>query len=132
MPVATIAFRRCAVNSPAYGSDEEHVGSRVFFDLQLEDAAYANLFVDVRQLVREGTENEPLFVARPDGYKGPFNFQVFQRLVEFYYRQAVGAKWGMFGNSGIRMRLEDWVIEHEMLVQFEVFDEEAEWGASVL
>jgi len=131
MPVATIAFRRCIVNSPTYGSDEDHVGSRVIFDLQLEDSAFANLCVDVRQLVREGAENDPLLVSRPEGYSGPFNFQVFRCLVEFYYRQAVGTKWGMFGNKGIRMRLEDWVIEYEMLVQFEVFDEEAEEGASV-
>ncbi len=131
MPVATIAFRRCVVNSSGYGSDEDHVGSRVFFDLQVEDEAYANVCVDVRQLVREGTENEPLLISHPDGYDGPLNFQVFQCLVEFYYRQAVGTKWGMLGNTGIRMRLEDWVIEHEMLVQFELYDDEAGWGASV-
>lgn len=124
MPVATIAFRRCVVNSAAYGSDEDHVGSRVFFDLLVEDSGHVNLYVDVRQLAREGTEHEPLLVSKPEGYEGPFNYQVFQCLVEFYYRQAVGEKWGMFGNKGLRMRLEDWVIEHEMLVQFEVYDEE--------
>lgn len=124
MPAATIAFRRCVVNSTAYGSDEEHVGSRVFFDLLVEDNGFANLCVDVRQLAREGTKNEPLLISRPEGYEGPFNFPVFQCLVEFYYRQAVGDKWGMFGNKDIGMRLEDWVIEYEMLVQFEVYDEE--------
>ncbi len=131
MPAAIIAFRRCVVNSTAFGSDDEHVGSRIFFDLLVEDAGHVNLHVDVRQLAREGTGNEPLLVSRLEGYEGPFNFQVFQSLVEFYYRQAVGSKWAMFGNKGLRMRLEDWVIEHEMLVQFEVYDEEAGWGASV-
>lgn len=131
MPVATIAFHRCAVNSPAYGSDEEHVGSRVFLDLQLEDAAYANVSVDVRQLVRDGTEDEPLLVSHPVGYDGPLNFQVFQSLVEFYFRQAVGAKWGMFANKDFGLRLEDWIIEHEMLVQCELYDDEAAWGASI-
>ena len=124
MPIATLAFRRCVVNSPSYGSDEEHVITRIFFDLQIGDAAYANLSVDVRQLVREGAETEPLLVSRPEGYEGPLNVSVFNGLVEFYYRQAVGEKWGMFGDTGIRMRLEDWVIEYEMLVQFEVSDEE--------
>ncbi len=124
MPTATVAFRRCIFNSPEYGSDDDHVGSRVFFDLDLEGEGYANLYVDVRQLVREGTENEPLLVTRPQGYEGPFNFPVFQGLVEFYYRHAVGAKWGMFGMRGLRMRLEGWAVEQEMLVQFEVFDEE--------
>ena len=132
MPIANIAFRRCVVNSPDLGSDEDHIGSRVFFDLALEDEAYANVCVDVRQLVRDGTEHEPLLVSHPDGYDGPLNFQVFQCLVEFYYRQAVGDKWGMLGDRGIGMRLEDWVIEHEMLVQFELYDDEAGWGASVL
>ena len=131
MPTATVAFRRCIINVPEYGSDDEHVGSRVFFDLNVEGEGYANLHVDIRQLVREGTENEPLLVTRPEGYEGPFNFQVFQGLVEFYYRHAVGGKWGMFGRQGLSMRLEGWTIEQEMLVQFEVFDEEAEWGASV-
>ncbi len=124
MPIATVAFRRCIFNSPEYGSDDDHVGSRVFFDLDLEGEGYANLHVDVRQLVREGAENEPLLVTRPQGYEGPFNFPVFQGLVEFYYRHAVGAKWGMFGMRGLRMRLEGWAVEQEMLVQFEVFDEE--------
>ena len=131
MPTATLAFRRCIVNCSQFGSDEEHVGTRIFFDFLIEDAAYANVYVDVRQLVRDEMENESLLVSRPEGYDGPLNFQVFQSLVEFYYRQAVGAKWGMFGNTGLRMRLEDWVIEYEMLVQFEVFDDESGWGASV-
>lgn len=131
MPVATVAFRRCVVNSPEYGSDEDHVGSRIFFDLRLGEAAFANLWVDIRQVVREGVEHEPLLVSKPEGYEGPFNVQVFQRLVEFYYRQAVGTKWGMFGHPAVNMRLENWVIEYEMLVQFEVNDEESPWGASV-
>ena len=50
---------------------------------------------------------------------------MFQRLVEFYYRQVVGVQWSMFANSNIRMCLEEWILEHEMLVQFEVPDEEA-------
>jgi hypothetical protein len=124
MPIATMAFRRCVVNSSEYGSDEAHVVSRIFFDLQLEHAAFANVSVDVRQLVREGVEPQPLLISHPQGYDGPLNVQVFHGLVEFYYRQAVGEKWGMFGNTGIRMRLEDWVIEYEMLVQFEVPNEE--------
>ncbi len=126
MLIATVAFRRCIINSPEFGSNEDHVGSRVFFDLSVADEGYANLYVDIRQLVREGTEHEPLLVTHPSNYSGPFNFQVFQGLVEFYYRHAVGGKWGMFGMHGIRMRLENWTVEQEMLVQFEVFDDEEE------
>ena len=123
MLVATVAFRRCIINSPDCGGDDEHVGSRIFFDLSIGEEAYANLSVDVRQLVREGTEQYSLLVTHPENYPGPLNFPVFQGLVEFYYRHAVGGKWGMFGMSGVGMRLENWVVEQEMLVQFEVSDE---------
>jgi len=126
MLIATVAFRRCIFNSPEFGSDEDHVGSRVFFDLSVADEGYANLCVDIRQLVRAGAEREPLLVTHPSNYSGPFNFQVFQGLVEFYYRHAVGGKWGMFGMREISMRLENWTVEQEMLVQFEVYDDEEE------
>ena len=126
MLIATVAFRRCIFNSPEFGSDDDHVGSRVFFDLSVGEEAYANLYVDLRQLVREGAEQEPLLITHPANYSGPFNFPVFQGLVEFYYRHAVGGKWGMFGLPGVGMRLENWAVEQEMLVQFEVFDDEEE------
>ena len=124
MLIATVAFRRCIFNSPEFGSDDDHVGSRVFFDLSVGEEAYANLYVDLRQLVREGAEQDPLLITHPANYSGPFNFPVFQGLVEFYYRHAVGGKWGMFGMRGIGMRLENWTVEQEMLAQFEVCDDE--------
>ena len=124
MSTATVAFRRCIINSPEYGSDEDHVGSRIFFDLAVDDEGFANVYVDVRQLLDEGAESQPLFVSPPQGYDGPFNVQVFQGLVGFYYRHAVGAKWSMLGMKGINMRLEGWMVEQEMLVEFEVYDED--------
>ena len=124
MPVATVTFRRCVVNSQAYGSDEEHVGSRIFFDLNINEMVLVNIYVDVCQLVGDGAENESLLISRSEGYDGPLDFSVFQRLVEFYYRQVVGTRWSMFGNQNTRMHLEEWVLEHEMMVQFEVPDKE--------
>lgn len=124
MPVATVVFRRCVMNSRDSESDEQHVGSRMFFDLRIDERVFVNICVDVSHLVGDGAQNEVLLVSRPEGYDGPLDFPVFQSLVEFYYRQVVGDRWSMFGNKNIRMRLEDWVLEHEMLVQFEVPDEE--------
>lgn len=125
MASAMAAFRRCVINAPEFGSDETHIGSRIFFDLAVEGVSYANLYVDVRQRVDDETDQHPLLVSRPQKYEGPFNTSVFQGLVEFYYRHAVGAKWSMFGMKGIGMRLEGWTVEQEMLVQFEVFEEDA-------
>lgn len=51
----------------------------------------------------------------PPGYDGPLNLQVLQGLVEFYYRQAAGG-----GPEGLGLRLKDWMVEQQMVVQFEV------------
>ena len=112
MAIATVTFRRCLMNTPEAGSDEGHVGSRVFFDLSIEGQEFVDVYADV-QADREG--DLPLSVTPPRGYDGPLNLQVFQGLVEFYFRQAAGC-----GPEGLGLRLRDWMIEQEMVVQFEV------------
>lgn len=112
MAVATMTFRRCLLNASEAGSDEGRVGSRVFFDLNIEGEEFVDVYADVRA-DREG--DLPLSVTTPRGYDGPLNLQVFQGLVEFYYRQAAGG-----GPEGLGPRLRDWMIEQEMVVQFEV------------
>ena len=112
MAVATMTFRRCLLNASEAGGDEGHVGSRVFFDLKIEGREFVDVYADVRA-DREG--DAPLSVTPPRGYDGPLNLQVFQGLIEFYYRQAAGG-----GPDGLGLRLRDWAIEQEMVVQFEV------------
>lgn len=113
MAVATVTFRRCLVNTPEAGNNEAQTGSRVFFDLNIGGQEFVDLYVDVAQVNREG--EAPLLVTTPQGYDGPLNLHVFQGLVEFYYRQVAGG-----GPEGLGLRLRDWVIEQEMVVQFEV------------
>lgn len=112
MAIATVTFRRCLVNAPEAGSDERHVGSRVFFDLNVEGREFVGVHADVRA-GREG--DAPLCVTSPQGYEGPLSLQVFQSLVEFYYRQATGG-----GPDGLGLMLQAWVIERDMVVRFEV------------
>lgn len=88
------------------------MGSRVFFDLNIEGQEFVDVYADVRA-DREG--DAPLSVTPPRGYDGPLNLQVFQGLVEFYYRQAAGG-----GPDGLGLKLQDWVIEQQMVVQLEV------------
>ena len=115
MAVATVTFRRCLVNAPEAGSDDRQTGSRIFFDLTVGGQAFVDVYVDVIQANWEGDEHEALVVTTPQGYDGPLNLQVFQGLVEFYYRHAAGGS-----PQGLGLRLSDWVIEQEMVVQFEV------------
>ena len=120
MAIATVTFRRCLVNASEAGSDEGQVGSRVFFDLTIEGQEFVDVYADVR-VDREG--EAPLCVTPPQGYDGPLNLRVFQGLVEFYCRHVAGGS-----PQGIGLMLQDWVIEQEMVVQFEVNDEEAGAG----
>ncbi len=113
MAIATVTFRRCLVNASEAGSDEAQIGSRVFFDLNIGEQEFVDVYADVTQANREG--DATLFVTPPRGYDGPLNLQVFQGLVEFYYRQATGG-----GPDGLGLMLQDWVVEQEMVVQFEV------------
>ena len=112
MAVATVTFRRCLANTSEAGSDEKRVGSRIFFDLNIEGQEFVDLYADVR-VNRAG--DAALCVTPPQGYDGPLNLQVFQRLVEYYYRHATGG-----GPDGLGLRLPDWMIEQDMVVQFEV------------
>ena len=115
MAVATVTFRRCLVNASETGSDDKQTVSRVFFDLNIEGQEFVDVSVDVIQANREGDEHAPLVVTTPQGYDGPLNNQVFQGLVEFYCRHAAGGSL-----PGLGLRLPDWLIEQEMVVQFEV------------
>lgn len=112
MAVATMRFRSCLANTPEAGSDEKQVGSRIFFDLNIEGREFVDVYADVR-VNRKG--DAALCVTSPRGYDGPLNLPVFQGLVEFYYRQVTGGSL-----DGLGLRLQDWMIEQEMVVQFEV------------
>ena len=120
MAAATLTFRRCIVNSPEYGGDEKHLGSRVYFDLDVEGQEHPNLYADIRQPIGFGSEAEFVEVTEPYGYAGPLNVPVFQGLVEFYYRHVIGAQGMMFGTQATDMRFVGYVLEKEMRVQFEV------------
>ena len=113
MAIATVTFRRCLVNASEARRDEAQNGSRVFFDVTIGGQAFVDVYVDVTQATRE--EDGPLFVTPPQGYDGPLNLPVFQGLVEFYYRQVTGGS-----PDGLGLWLQDWMIDQEMVVQFEV------------
>ncbi len=108
------------MNSPECGGDDDHVGSRVYFDLEIEGQRHPNLYADVKQPIGLGSEEQFLGVTEPHGYAGPFNLLVFQGLVEFYYRHVIGAQSLMFGTKATDMRFVGYVLEQEMRVEFEV------------
>ncbi len=119
MPVATVTFKKCILNVPECEPGDGRVGSRVFFDLEIDGARHPDLCVDIVHPVGEALAEQPVAVTRPSGYGGPLNFPVFRDLVTFYYFQVVGAR-GLLGGLREPRLFRGYTLAPEMQVQFEV------------
>ena len=95
---ATVTFKRCVQNSQEFGSDDEHMVSRVWLSVEVGGQVYDELHVDLKQPVGADYEKDPLEVGKPQGYGGPYNHQEFCRIATDYYRRLVGS-----GGHGIRI-----------------------------
>jgi hypothetical protein len=123
-------FRECIQDSQDYGSDDEHMISRVFFSLEVGGQRYDGLYVDIKQAVGSSYESGPIEVGTPCGakYRGPFNHQAFSDGAEKYYRSLVGSKGRGIRVSGtpkIRMRNNRFV--RPMTIEIEVSGPDAAW-----
>jgi hypothetical protein len=83
---ATIRFHKCIQDSQDYGSDDEHMVSRVFLDLEADGETYNGLTVDIKQTVGDDFEGGKLEVSPPRGYDGSLNYAAFREAVERYFR----------------------------------------------
>jgi hypothetical protein len=107
MAQAKITLLSLVQDSQEYGSDDEYMVSRVFFDLEIDGTKYQGPHCDVKQIVGSSFETSPLEVSAPTGYKGPLNHHAFQEIVEHYYRGLVGSQGQgirITGGSNIRMQ----------------------------
>jgi len=67
MTKARVIFNKCIQDSQDYGSNDEHMVSRVFFTLEVGDRRYDGLYVDVKQTVGSSYEDGPIEVSSPKG-----------------------------------------------------------------
>lgn len=105
MKKCIVGFIKCIQDSQDLGGDEEHMVSRVFFDLQIDGHVHSGLYCDIKQVVGSNYETGDIEVGPPVGYKGPFNYTAFRDAVERYYRSLVGSTGSAFRVSGsVRMR----------------------------
>ena len=117
---ATVTFTRCVVNSQELGGDDEHMISRVVFDLGVEERTFPNLHVIVKQTVGSNFEMADLEVGPPKGYSGPFNHVAFRAATERYYRSCIGSTgMGLRVQGAARVTLVNCVVS---LSQVEVFE----------
>ncbi|MGH9385622.1 MAG: hypothetical protein ACRD2N_15175 [Vicinamibacterales bacterium] len=94
-----MTFTMCVQDSQDYGSDYEHMVSRVFFDLVVNGKRHPGLHADLKQVVGSNYETGDIEVGQPVGYRGPFNHIAFRAAAERYFRSLVGSS-----GSGIRIQ----------------------------
>jgi len=121
MPIAKLSINRLVQDSQEYGSDNEHMVSRVFFDLTLDGKTITGLHADIKQSAGSSFETAPLEVSHPANYKGPFNFDAFQTIVEHYYRGLVGSTGkGICFSGGTNIRMQNNTFNQPATGEFEV------------
>jgi hypothetical protein len=107
MPKFSGTFHRLIQDSQDYGSDDEHMISRVFFSLAKDGQAIGELSADLKQVVGSDAENGEIEVSSPHGYDGEFNHVGFAAAAIDYFRSLVGPNASgirIVGARNIRMR----------------------------
>lgn len=121
MPTVTVNFLRMIQDSQDYGSDDDHMVSRVFFTLTIDGTAPVSAYVNVKQTVGSNFDTAPLEVSAPVGYAGPGNHHALRVAVENYYRSLVGSKGSEIhfsGNvKGLRMRNNTFVMPATVTIE---------------
>ena len=128
MPKAIITLNKLIQDSQDYGSDDEHMISRLFFSIEVDGSKTNDVYVDIKQSVGSDFETSPLEVSKPKNYKGPFNYEAFQIIAENYYRSLVGGHGSgihVSGDGNIRMR--DNTFIKEIITEFQVSNESPAW-----
>ena len=126
MGTAKIRFYRCIQDSQEYGSNDEHMVSRIFFTFELSGKTF-DLYADIKQTVGSSYETGPIEVGGPQGYKGPFNYDCFRNAAEKYYRKAVGFTATGIRIQGSNIRMRNNTVYQEMTVECEIDEGAGGW-----
>ena len=124
-----VTFKCLIQDSQEYGSDDEHMVSRAFFDVEIDGREFKDACVDIKQPVGSQFENAPLEVSSPAGYDGPHNFKAFREAAEAYYRSLVGKQGSgiSISNASSNIRMYKNTFNFIKAVEFEVQEESPAW-----
>lgn len=121
MTTAKIHIHKLIQDAQEYGSDDEYMISRVFFDLEIGGQHYKELHAIIKQTVGSSFETGPLEISMPVDYEGPFNYDAFCIIVEEYYRSLVGAKGsGIHIEGGSHIRMQNNTYDIPSTAEFDV------------
>jgi hypothetical protein len=90
-------------DSQSYGSDDEHMVSRVFLSIALDGQPRGDFYADLKQTVGDNYETGAIEVGPPtmesgETYSGPMSHGCFSEGAVRYFRSLVGSV-----GSGIRI-----------------------------
>jgi hypothetical protein len=127
MAEATVTFEKCIQDSQEYSSDSEHMVSRIFFTLDIDDRQIG-LYVDVRQKVGSSFVDGPIEIDIPtaagsmkgEKYRCLLNYEAFSRTIESYYRGLVGSVGAMNGMGGGKPRTRNIVFNERRVASFDI------------
>jgi hypothetical protein len=131
--IVTVTFHKCIQDSQEFGSDDEHMVSRVFFTIEAEGNSYPDMYCELKQTVGSNFESEPNIevgipqTSQDTKYSGPLNYDKFRKEVEQYYRSCVGSS-GIgikFGTGAKKIRMGNNTYTNEVRVQFEASEQQA-------
>ena len=123
MAKGKLVFTKIIQDSQDYGSNDEHMVSRVIFDVVVGEEVLRGLYADVEQPPDEPFEAARLEVSYPSALEGRINGETLRQQVEEYYRDVIGSTGRgirITGAGPIRMHNNTFIVQK--IIDIEVSD----------
>ena len=115
-----IQFEKVIQNIQEWGSDDEHMFSRIFLTIIYPNENSESIEVSIKQMAGGNFEDDPLEVYFPHNKKFSLNYEEFRDAVEKYYRSSFGSQATDFrieGGSNIKMRNNIVIKLHKIVIE---------------
>lgn len=123
MAQGKLVFHQIIQDSQDFGGDDQHMVSRAFFNVELENRTLKGLHSDIKQTVGTDYETSLLEVDFPEAIRGLIPYGVFRKHVERYYRDSFGASGRMFRiGPGAQVRMRHNIVRMVKEIEVEVSD----------
>jgi len=124
----TVTFHACHLDSEEFGSDQDHMVSRLEFSFVFDGEGYSGCYVNLKQPVGSDYSTARLEVSRPQGaaYRGPWNQGDFAAVAEVYYHTCQIAIVQM-SRSGVDGRPQDCRVDAHTTCELDVSGRSPGW-----
>jgi len=107
MPKYKVTFHEAIQDSQTFGSNDEHMVSRVFFSLVVDGERAGNFYANLKQTVGTEFNSSDIEVSPPHEYDGPLDYAQFSEAARDYFSRQFGTEGSAIrfsGGGNIRMR----------------------------